>query len=217
VREEPPDSTAAKHAALAGIIGPVAFNVVVEIESLLRPGYDSSRQFISDLSLGGNGLTQNLNFIFFGGSVGILAWSIREGLARDLRAKLGAAMVTLAGAGLILAGVFDVDPLPEVALTVGGEIHLAAAMLVFGGTAIAALLLAPMLSRAPGSRGLALYSRCAAMVCIGGTVAPVFFFGPFDRSWVASISHIAGALQRVGETVFCILFIWVEIAIRRRR
>ena len=53
-----------KFYAICGIIGPILFWVMVIIESILRPGYSQSYNYVSDLGVGPFAIIQNINFIY---------------------------------------------------------------------------------------------------------------------------------------------------------
>lgn len=52
--------------ALCGIIAPILFTLLVIVESILRPGYSQTYNFVSDLGAGFNAIIQNINFVIFG-------------------------------------------------------------------------------------------------------------------------------------------------------
>ena len=97
-----------KFYAICGIIGPILFWVMVIIESILRPGYSQSYNFVSDLGVGPHAIIQNINFILFGILTIGLAIGLRKGLphpqGRSL--KIGVWFVILFAIGVLLAGVF---------------------------------------------------------------------------------------------------------------
>ena len=97
-----------KFYAICGIIGPILFWVMVIIESILRPGYSQSYNYVSDLGVGPLAIIQNINFILFGILTIGLAIGLRKGLpvqqSRSL--KIGVWFVILFAIGVLLAGVF---------------------------------------------------------------------------------------------------------------
>jgi Protein of unknown function (DUF998) len=95
---------------LIGLVGSVAFNAIVLIDGLLRPGYDWLRQPMSALSLGPGGWVQVANFIGFGilGCVAAFAW--RPTLAPGIGATWYPRLRVLAGLAFIGAGLFLADP-----------------------------------------------------------------------------------------------------------
>lgn len=97
--------------ALCGIIAPIIFWLMVIVESILRPGYSPTSNFISDLGVGPNSIIQNVNFVVFGLlSIG-LALGLQVGLPtpRTPSLKAGIWFVVIFGLGVLLAGVFPED------------------------------------------------------------------------------------------------------------
>ena len=50
----------------AGIIGPPLFVAIFTLEGWFRSGYEPTRMYVSELSLGSRGWIQNVNFVVFG-------------------------------------------------------------------------------------------------------------------------------------------------------
>jgi hypothetical membrane protein len=94
--------------AICGIVAPIIFWFMVIVESILRPGYSSYYNFVSDLGVGHLAVLQNINFIVFGLLTIGLALGLRVGLpAPQGRAlKTGIWCVILFALGVLLAGVF---------------------------------------------------------------------------------------------------------------
>jgi hypothetical protein len=176
-----------------GVIGPVLFVVVFLVEGWTRSGYDPMRMFVSLLSLGDVGWQQIANFLvsgtlIFGGAVG-LRMVMREGLG----SRWGPILIGLAGVGMVLAGLFATDPgygyppgtplgMPETT-SARGTSHDLASLLVFGGLAVAMLVLARRFSGEGGR--WALYSRVSAVAVVVGL--PLAFV----------LTDVTGLLQRV--------------------
>ncbi len=97
-----------KFYAICGIIGPILFWVMVIIESILRPGYSQSYNYVSDLGVGPLAIIQNINFIIFGILTIGLAIGLRKGLPvqRSRSLRIGVWFVILFAIGVLLAGVF---------------------------------------------------------------------------------------------------------------
>jgi hypothetical membrane protein len=173
--------------AVGGAFGAFLFTVVYLIEGATRPGYNAWRQPASDLSVGPGGGVQVVSFII----CGLLFLGFAIALNRDSR--WAAILVSIAGVGLIIAGVFVTDPAPGFPLgstgrtsTVHGGIHLIASFLVFTTLPIACFVLARWFARAK-KRGWALYSLVSgflmwiALAAFGATNGHGGPAGVFER------------------------------------
>ena len=162
VSSEPADRIATDILLWGGVVGPIGFVVVFLVEGAVRSGYDPVRLAVSYLSLGDGGWVQVATFLV----TGILVLGFAVGVRRALLGGLGATgvpvAIALAGAGLVIAGVFSTMPafgyppgtpdgfpsdIPATAY-----LHVMGALLFFGGLVAAPLLLARRL-RADGARG----------------------------------------------------------------
>lgn len=100
-----------KYLAICGIVGPILFTLLVIEESLLRPGYSQTFNFISDLGVGPNAVIQNINFVVFGLLTIGLAIGLWMGspVKKGLALKAGIGLVIIFALGVGLAGVFPED------------------------------------------------------------------------------------------------------------
>lgn len=90
---------------LLGITGTALFTLVWLVEGAIRPGYDPMRHWISELALSGRGWIQIASFVLSG----LLIAAFGQALGRTV-GGWGPRLVTVAGAALVLAGVFVIDP-----------------------------------------------------------------------------------------------------------
>ncbi|PSK95636.1 uncharacterized protein DUF998 [Murinocardiopsis flavida] len=110
----PPSSTPAASRAtrvlLAFGAAPLLFVVVLLIAGALRPGYDPLHHWGSELSLGDGGWVQTANFV----AVGLLTTAFAVGVRRELDGGRGSVAIPLFtglfGIGLVVQGIFPVDP-----------------------------------------------------------------------------------------------------------
>ena len=109
-----------RNAALAGIIGPAVFALIVVILTLAQYGFMvqigwdpvgvSEVPWPSGLALGPLGWLQVLNFIFFGLTLAVFAVGLHRGVAARVRGSVvGPALLLVAGIALVLAA-FKTDP-----------------------------------------------------------------------------------------------------------
>jgi hypothetical protein len=94
----------------AGVVGPALFVVVLLIEGATRPGYSAWRTDGSYLALSNQGWEQIANFLVCGALCIAFAIGLRR-IWRTGRASVwGPRLVGLFGLGLVIAGVFVIDP-----------------------------------------------------------------------------------------------------------
>jgi hypothetical protein len=184
-----------------GVIGAVGFVVVFLLEGFVRRGYDPVRLQVSYLSLGEGGWIQVASFLI----AGVLVVGFGLGVRRVLRDGLGAKGVPIAigvaGAGLVIAGVFSTMPafgyppgtppgFPS-QIVATAYLHVVGALCFFGGLLSAPLLMARRM-RADRARGAALASVATAILVL-------VFFGASsaDSGGEPFFPAIAGLLQRV--------------------
>ena len=162
-----------------GIVGPVLFVTVFLVEGALRPDYDALRMQVSLLSLGDRGPIQVASFLVSGTLVLVFAVGLRRWLASGRGAVGGPVAVGAIGLGMVLTGLFSVQPsfgyppgAPEgigTAISAASYVHVVGAFLFLFGLAAAAAAFA-LRFREAGHRGWAAWSAAA-------TVVVVLFFG----------------------------------------
>ncbi len=139
------------------------------ILALTRDGFDLTRHSLSLLSLGEGGWLQILNFALTGIMVIVAGWGLLR--APTDRSRGTGIAVIIAGAALVLAGVFRPDPVAdfppgaEATATTGGILHLVMGAAQFIGLTVAALILAGTFARR-GERGRAALSRILGVVVV---------------------------------------------------
>lgn len=95
---------------LCGVTGPPLFVLVLLIEGATRPGYSAWRTDGSYLSLSNQGWEQIANFLVCGALCIAFAIGLRR-IWRTGRASVwGPLLIGLFGLGLLIAGVFVIDP-----------------------------------------------------------------------------------------------------------
>ncbi len=183
-----------------GAVGTLLFVGVLLFEGATRPGYDAWVRYGSELSLSDQGWMQITNFI----GCGLLIVLGAVGMARALKtgpgARLGPLLVGLFGTGLVLAGIFTMDPRPGYPLdvitavpkTVHGTLHGLAGLLCFSSVAAAAIVLSRRFRGTPW----AAYSLVTGMVVAASFIAATAS-SVLDESGVLPGAP-TGLLQRVG-------------------
>lgn len=94
--------------ALAGVVGPILFWIVVFVLGYLTPGYSPVGDYISTLGEVGAPYesVQRLNFVLLGGSILAAAVGLHRFTRAHERPLLGTVLLGMLGVGAILAGVF---------------------------------------------------------------------------------------------------------------
>src|SRR6516225_7889212 len=164
----------------AGTAGGLAFTGVYLAEGATRAGYRALAQPISALSLGPGGWVQQLNFIVFGVLVCLSAAGWRAVLAPGRGALAFPVLHGVAGAGLVMDGLFTQDPsggYPPGAragvATVHGQLHTLFAMITITALASGCFVLARRFAVEPGWRRWAVFAAAAGVA----TVAFIAAFG----------------------------------------
>jgi hypothetical membrane protein len=92
--------------ALAGIIGPIWFTVLVVVQSLLQPDYSQLAHPISALSAWPLGWLQNSNFFMAGSLLVVYAVTLHRGVQGRRGGFIALLLLVMSGIGVALAGVF---------------------------------------------------------------------------------------------------------------
>jgi len=132
----------------AGAIAAPLFTVAVLAQAALRPGYDLTRHPASVLANGEHGWVQVATFLV----TGALTLAGAVGIRNTVCGRLVAGLLTVQGLGLIVAGIFKLDPVdgfpvgtpagePETFSTTA-QVHNAAGSLSFLALIVACFVLA---------------------------------------------------------------------------
>ena len=180
-----------------GAAGAVAFVAIFLVDGATRPGYSPARHPVSALSLGSRGWVQVTSFVV----TGLLMVAFAAGLRRSWRSERavwGPALIAVFGAGLVVSGVFAMDPglgyPPGAPRGVPHEpsaehqVHDLAGLAVFLSLPAAALVLARRFRTPPGERTWAIYSAATSLAVLA-------LFAAFAVAWEQQ-SSMAGVVQR---------------------
>jgi hypothetical membrane protein len=180
--------------ALCGIVAPILFTILVIIESLLRPGYSQTFNFISDLGVGPNAILQNVNFFIFGILTIGLALGLWMSLAKNgLALKAGIGLVVIFALGIILAGFF-----PEDYGT--GKIHTVVSSLAF----VSIIVALPLIWWGLRKEEKTVWGRYSIYTLASGLVALALLF-VFNAA-------MGGDYQGLAQRAFlAVPWIWVEV------
>jgi hypothetical protein len=181
----------------AGVAALGLMAVVTTADGLTRPGYSTTRHWISHLSLGDRGWLGVCNLV----ACGLLLAAFGAGLLREARSRpasrsgaWGAALLVLAGAALVAAGIFRIDPglgYPSgepATRTTTGALHDLAAGVLFAGLIAASILLGRAIGRP--RQGIAAAAVVTATFIACSVLAALDYAG----TWPAAPS---GLLERI--------------------
>jgi hypothetical membrane protein len=121
-----------KAAGTLGLVGAAQFIVGMVVAEALYSGYSVADNYISDLGVGPSALIFNSSIFLFGLLVAIAAYLVWRGVGAGVGAKIVAALLFIAGIGIMGVGVFTEN---------AGAIHAVVSLIafLFGGlSAIAA-------------------------------------------------------------------------------
>ena len=157
----------------AGTAGGLVFTGAYLAEGATRAGYQTLAQPISALSLGPGGWVQQLNFIIFGVLVCLSAAGWRAVLAPGRGAVAFPVLRVIAGAGLVMDGLFAQDPSggypPDARTgvpTVHGQVHTLFAMITITALVSGCFVLASRFAAEPGWRRWAVFAVAAGVATI---------------------------------------------------
>jgi hypothetical protein len=200
----------------AGTAGGLAFTGIYLAEGATRAGYHALAQPISALSLGPGGWVQQLNFIVFGVLVCLSAAGWRAALAPGRGAWAFPVLRVIAGAGLVMDGLFAQDPsggYPPGArggrLTVHGQLHTVFAVITITALAAGCFVLARRFAAEPGW-------RCWAVFAVAAGVATIVFIAAFGAA--GGHGGLAGLWERAagGATSVLTVAVLARLAVTSR-
>ena len=156
-------------AAAAGVTTPVLFVAVFLVEGWVRPGYQPSSMFVSELSLGPRGWVQIVNFLLSGGLLIGFARTAAPYLRGGIAGTAGPVLLQIIGLSLMASGPFVTD---SSALfdqrTVHGLIHGVFGAVVFSLMPVSCLVFYRRFRRDPAWRRLVAWTLAVALALIVG-------------------------------------------------
>jgi len=177
--------------ALAGIIGPIWFIVLVVVQGVLQPDYSHIAMPISALSAWPLGWLQNLNFFVFATLMAAFALGLQAVIRPTPFGLVGIALLLASSVGAFMAGVFhwvNLDGIPTETPQ-----HVVAAVLTFASAATGLIVLARRMTTDSRWQDLATY------VLGTGVVMLMLFIilGAFAIREGTALHQWVGLLQRV--------------------
>lgn len=196
----PPRATGTSLAALLLVAGSVGAVVLLHV---LRPDLDPVGQVMSAYANGPFGVVMTLAFYGLGLACLALGWRLRRALAGGRSARLVPVLLGVAGGGLVLAGVFEVER-PLVPDTVAETIHSDASVAAFVLLVVAMVLVAVACGCDPRWHGFRpTATAIAAIAVVAAATSPLADATPFP-----------GVAQRV---LGLAVVTWLALVARRVR
>lgn len=113
--------------------GAVLFVAAFLVNDAIKPNYEPARDFVSEAAIGPGGWVQVTNFVVAGTLLAISSLSLSRTVTRWTGRLVG-----MAGLGLVAAGVFVSDPVPQDEATWHGLTHNIVSVIVFTSLSAAA-------------------------------------------------------------------------------
>jgi len=176
--------------AVAGLVAPILFAILVIVQGLLQPDYSHVALPVSALAAWPLGWIQDLNFVAFG----LLTLSLWIGVARALRAR----GVALVGPGLLAVSslgflVVAASPWREVdGALIETHTHVVGFFMCFLGAGLGFMFLGQHLEQHWRWQNLAQYTWWSGVGCL----ALLMVFGTFAITPGTPLNPWAGLIQR---------------------
>lgn len=192
-----------KYFSLGGLFASVLFTLMTLICSGLRPGYDHTNQFISELGATNTLYAALMNYAGFipsGLMIILFAISLLSLLPRSVAGRFGGVLVSIFGTGVILAGFFSCDQgCPQEDGSFENMMHNAVSGPAFLSVIIGILLLAFAFRKSIRWSRLWIYSLISSLIA-----------GLFMILLLSSIEsrELTGLWQRL---LLATVFLWLSI------
>lgn len=154
--------------AVAGVLGPIAFALSTIIFAAMRPEYDHMTQFISELGATGTPNAEGFNVFGFGlagALITVFCFTLFRLLPASILARVGAALVTVFGVGMLIVGIYSCDP-GCIVISQEGRIHDGVSAFMFTSVILGIFLVSLALRRQDGWRRHAIYSLITAIALV---------------------------------------------------
>lgn len=115
-----------------GVGGAALFVLTFSVNDAVKPGYEPSRDYVSEAAIGPGGWVQIANFLI----AGMLIAASSFASVRAVNAWTGR-LVLVFGVNLALAGIFVADPAPHDRATWQGTMHNIVSIIVFASLTLA--------------------------------------------------------------------------------
>jgi hypothetical membrane protein len=157
-----------KYLSLGGLLGPSLFTLMTIICSALRPHYNHTNQFISELAASGTphaGLMTYAGFIPAGMLCAMFGISLFLWLRGSISGRIGGILISLFGMGVVLAGFFPCDEAcPQKDGSFANIIHNGVSALAFLALIIGILLVSLAFRKTGFQKKYWVYSLATALI-----------------------------------------------------
>ncbi|WP_147533459.1 DUF998 domain-containing protein [Bacillus marasmi] len=209
-------STLAPAIFICGILSPIFFVTVFLIDGATRPDYDPYYHWISHLSLGERGWIGIVNLIVMGINITFLGILARKCL-RGKRTSWGPRLILLLGIGLLLCGVFVIDPMldypPETQahLSLIGIFHFISSFVMFEALIATCFVMAFRFSK-----WFSVYSIISgSLILLSIIICVGFVVLDFTETFVGGPG---GLFERISMVIGCLwIVVFSSLLIRRIR
>lgn len=162
--------TVTRSTALAGVVGPLLFAVVVIVTGALRPDYGHLHQFISELGESGGDYAWLMNYFGFmlcAGLILIFVVSLPGRFGPTLPRLLGTLFLVLFALGMFFAGVFSCDTgCSPSDPTTEQKMHDLVSLVAFPAFVLGVAIWGVVFLRTAGWRRFGLYSLASAGLAV---------------------------------------------------
>ena len=195
--------------ALAGIIGPILFTLVVLVLGSLQPEYHPWLEVISAISLGSaGGWLQDVNYVIFGLMMGAYTIALYRGVQPGPASLTGLGASMLSALGLIMMGVFPMT-MDKDGVIIQTDGHALASIVAYVGAAVGLIALSRLLAADPQ------WKRLAAFTNKCGMAMALMFPAVLAAMPVSSPVHLGvGILQRAALAVWFTCTIVLAVRLR---
>lgn len=191
--------------ALAGVIGPAFFFLVMTLAGFLRPGYSAMAEAGSNLGVGHNGWIMNSNFFLSGGLFVISALGFpfyMRGVIKHTGWRiLTALLLILPGIELINESFFATDIPGFPPTTIHGELHIIGFFVIFLDLILAPIIIGILLWQTPFWRTYSVYSLITGFLLTPLSIVFLFYT-------TKHIPQIAGFAERI---LIGVTFLWYAV------
>jgi hypothetical membrane protein len=169
--------TTTKRLLACGLVGAPLFVLVLLIEGATRPGYSAWSNYGSQLSLSDQGWEQIANFLVTGTLMLAFAYGLRRAVPSGKGSTWGPILLGTFGLGLLLSGVFVIDPgngYPAgvaAVTTLHGTLHTIFGASVFASLPAACVVLSRRWTHGAGGKVWVAYSVLTAVLMLASFVA----------------------------------------------
>jgi hypothetical protein len=158
-----------REATVAGMTASAFFVLVFLVEGWLRPGYQPSSMFVSELSLGPRGWVQIINFLVTGALLIVFARAAAPDLRGGRAGAAGPILLQIIGLSLMASGPFLTDPSAQLdQRSVHGLVHDLFGAVVFSLMPVSCFVFYRRFRGDPAWRRLATWSLAAAVALVVG-------------------------------------------------